>query len=112
MMIVVLKWRVKPGEREELTRSVHRMVSLTGSETGCLSCQVFNGSEDENSFTLVEEWENMADLDRHIHKGTFKTLFHLRNFMDGPPDFKVIPVSTRVRQDASVESCIRSDWKP
>jgi quinol monooxygenase YgiN len=105
MIIVVLKWQAKSEEREELIRYVQGMLTLTRGEPGCISSNVFRSSEDENAFTLVEEWENGADLDRHIHRGTFKTLFRIRTLMDGPPDVKIIPVSTRVGQDARPVSC-------
>jgi len=47
---------------------------LIGKDEGRLSLKAFQDFEDANSFSLIETWETVDDLDRHIRSGIFVVL--------------------------------------
>jgi quinol monooxygenase YgiN len=71
------------------------MLEPTRVEPGCVSFYLLQDIEDENTFTLVEEWENNADFDSHIRRDSCKKLLSLMDLLSEPPEIKINTVSQR-----------------
>jgi quinol monooxygenase YgiN len=75
------------------------MIESTGNEGSGLSHHVFRDIEDENVFSLIEEWEPREDPDQHIRSAKFRVLLGTKSLLCAPRAFK----STRFP--------IRKEWR-
>ena len=94
MIIATLRLKVRAEKRGEFLRAVRSTLEPTGVEPGCLSCRFYQDIENENAFTLVEEWESQADLERHLRTDTFRMLLFLMDLLTEPPEIKFNAVSS------------------
>jgi quinol monooxygenase YgiN len=69
------------------------MIESTAKERGCLSHHVFRNIEDENVFSLIDEWETREDLDLHIRSAKFGVLLGTKSLLCDPPDVQIHTVS-------------------
>ena len=74
MIIVRIGMNALPENQKEVMQTLLAMIESTGKERGCLSHRVFRDIEDENVFSLIDEWETREDLGgvvnrRHYPKG-------------------------------------------
>jgi quinol monooxygenase YgiN len=75
------------------------MIEPTRAEPGCISYRLYQDVEDENAFTLVEEWESQAVLDDHFRTPHFDRLLEWipSVVIDGPdPKFHEVAVTRGV----------------
>lgn len=74
MIIVQITMKALPEKRKEVLQTLLSMIEAVRLENGCRSYQVFQDIEDENVFTLVEEWETREDLEHHMRSDRFGVL--------------------------------------
>lgn len=74
MIIVQITMKALPEKRKEVLQTLLSMIEAIRQEKGCRSYQVFQDIEDENVFTLVEEWETREDLEHHMRSDRFGVL--------------------------------------
>jgi quinol monooxygenase YgiN len=91
--MATLRMRVRPEKRDGFLKAVRVMLEPTRVEQGCTSFYFCQDIEDDNTFTLVEEWENSADFDKHIRRDSYKKLLALMELLTGPPEIKINKVS-------------------
>lgn len=65
-VIVAVKYRLKPGKREELLTFVADNVLNTRKEPGNLEYTHYPSLEDEQEMFVFEKWEDVKNLDAHI----------------------------------------------
>jgi quinol monooxygenase YgiN len=95
MIIGTLRMTVRPEERDGFLKAIRGMLEPTRVEQGCTSFYFCRDIEDDNTFTLVEEWETSADFDNHIRRDSYKKLLALMELLTGPPEIKINIVSQR-----------------
>ena len=93
MIIVRIAMNALPEKQKELMQTLLSMVESTGKEKGCLSHQVFRDIEEENVFSLIDEWETRADLDQHIRSAKFGVLLGTKSLLCEPPEVQIHTVS-------------------
>ena len=93
MIIVRITMNVLPEKQLEVTQTLLGMIEPTGKETGCLSYAVFCDIEDNNRFSLLEEWETREDLDQHIKSQRFGVLLGSKTLLCEPPKIQINTVS-------------------
>jgi len=93
MIFVTVTMNVLPEKRKELLQTVHPLIALIREEKGCISCRLFKDDEDENSFALIEEWENQEDLDNHLRSDRFGVLLGAKSLLREPHEIKINTVS-------------------
>jgi quinol monooxygenase YgiN len=76
------------------------MVESTGKEGGCLSHHVLRDIEDENIFSLIDEWETREDLDQHTRSAKFGVLLGTKSLLCEPPNIQICTVSNSERMPA------------
>jgi quinol monooxygenase YgiN len=74
MIIAKIIMNVLPEKRKEVLQTLLSMIKGIRREKGCRSYQVFQDIEDENAFSLVQEWETREDLEHHIRSDRFSVL--------------------------------------
>ena len=98
MIILVLRMTVQPDKRDEYLRSMQVTMALTSREPGCIHCYMYESDKDENTFTLVQEWESGVHLDWYVHRNTFKSLLRSRELASGRPHVNIFPAFMKMRR--------------
>ncbi|MDH3724072.1 MAG: antibiotic biosynthesis monooxygenase [Desulfobacterales bacterium] len=100
MIIVRIGLIPLPEKQKEVMQTLLSMIESTGKERGCLSHHVFRDIEDENVFSLIEEWETREDLDQHIRSAKFGVLLGTKSLLCEPPNIQIHTVSNSERMAA------------
>ena len=93
MMVLTLRMKVRPGNRDELLQVVRRMLEPTRVEQGCLGFHFYQDIEDRNAFTFLEEWESTDDLESHMCTESFRKLLAVMDLLIEPPKLHIHTVS-------------------
>jgi quinol monooxygenase YgiN len=72
MIIVTLHLKVAPEQRLNIIKTIHAMIGPTSAQSGCLHCELFNSTQNDDSLLLLEKWQSREDLDRHIKSEEFR----------------------------------------
>lgn len=66
MIVVIAKFRVKPGKKAELLAVAEELIAATRQEAGCISYSLLEDPYIEDSLTFLEEWVDKAALQSHF----------------------------------------------
>ena len=89
MIGIKMKLLVQPEMRDRLLSVVRGMLSAIRQTRGCVSCQFYENIENENSFTLVEEWKSQQDMESHLYSDAFVTFLVMMFELLEPPDIQL-----------------------
>ena len=84
MTLVIIRMKVLPEKRMEMSQTI---VSLTGSirtEKGCKRCDFCQSMEDENRLFLLEEWDTEENLVSYLKSARFRVLRGAMNLLKEP----------------------------
>jgi quinol monooxygenase YgiN len=93
VIIVRIAMTALPEKQKELMQTLLSMIESTEEERGCLSHHVFRDIEDENVFSLIDEWETREDLIQHIMSAKFGVLLGTKSLLCEPPTIQIHTVS-------------------
>ena len=93
MIIVRIAMNALPENQKEVMQTLLSMIESTEKERGCLSHHVFRNIEDENVFSLIEEWQTREDLNDHIKSDRFSVLLGTKSLLCEPPKIHIHTVS-------------------
>jgi quinol monooxygenase YgiN len=93
VIIVGIKMNVRLEKRTEVMQTLLSLIEPTENERGCLSCHVFRDIEDQNVFSLIEEWETRQDLDDHIRSDRFSVLLGTKSLLSEPQQIEIHTIS-------------------
>ncbi len=100
MMVLILRMKVRPGNRDELLQVIRRMLEPTRVEQGCLGFRFYQDIEDGNAYTFIEEWESREDLEVHFLTESYRELLAVMDLLLAePPQLDIHTVS----QTAGIE---------
>ena len=100
VIIVRIAMYSLPEKQKEVMQTLLSMIESTRKEKGCLSHQVLRDIEDENVFSLLDEWETREDLDRHIMSAKFGVLLGTKSLLCEPLKIQIFTVSDSERIEA------------
>jgi len=93
VIIVRIAMNALPENQKEVMQTLLSMIESTEKERGCLSHHVFRNIEDENVFSLIEEWQTREDLNDHIKSDRFSVLLGTKSLLCEPPQIQIHTVS-------------------
>ena len=93
MIIVRIAMYSLPEKQKEVMQTLLSMAESTVKEKGCLSHQVLRDIEDENVFSLLDEWETREDLDQYIRSAKFGVMLGTKSLLCEPPNIQIHTVS-------------------
>jgi quinol monooxygenase YgiN len=93
VIIVGIKMNVRLEKWTEVMQTLLSLIEPTENERGCLSCHVFRDIEDQNVFSLIEEWETRQDLDDHIRSDRFSVLLGTKSLLSEPQQIEIHTIS-------------------
>ena len=100
MIIVWITMNALPEKQKEVMQTLLSMIESTAKERGCLSHRVLRAIEDENVFSLIDEWEIREDLNQHIRSAKFGVLLGTKSLLCEPPNIQIHTVSNSERTAA------------
>ncbi|HSB05244.1 MAG TPA: antibiotic biosynthesis monooxygenase family protein [Thermodesulfobacteriota bacterium] len=74
MILVILRMKVLPEKRMELSQTIALLIVSIRTEKGCNRCDFCQSNEDENRLFLLEEWDTQEDFKEHLKSRRFKVL--------------------------------------
>ena len=93
MIIVRIAMNALPEKQKEVMQTLLSMSASTKKERGCLSHHVLRDIEDENVFSLIDEWETRQDLDHHMRSEIFSVLLGTKSLLCEPLKIQIFTVS-------------------
>jgi quinol monooxygenase YgiN len=76
----------QPSQREELVRSIYRLIESSRLDSGCLDCRLYSDVANPDAITLVEEWATQPDMERRLRSTAYGQLLQLLEVSREPPE--------------------------
>ena len=84
MIPVIIRMKVLPEKRMELSQTIVLLIGSIRTEKGCRRCDFCQSIEDENRLFLLEEWDTRVNLMNHLKSRRFKVLRGAMNLLREP----------------------------
>jgi quinol monooxygenase YgiN len=84
MIPVILRMKVLPEKRMELSQTIVLLIGSIRTEKGCNRCDFCQSIEDENRLFLLEEWDTPENLMSHLKSERFRVLRGAMNLLREP----------------------------
>jgi quinol monooxygenase YgiN len=93
VVIIRITMNALMEKRTEVLQTLLSMIVPTENERGCQSCQIFRGIEDQNIFSLIEQWASRENLNDHIKSDRFSVLLGTKSLLFEPPQIEIYTIS-------------------
>jgi quinol monooxygenase YgiN len=84
MILAIIRMKVLPEKRLELSQTVASLISSIRMEKGCNRYDFYQSTEDENELLLLEEWDTQENLMSHLKSERFRVLRGAMNLLREP----------------------------
>jgi quinol monooxygenase YgiN len=84
MIPVIIRMKVLPEKRMELSQTIVLLIGSIRTEKGCNRCDFCQSIEDENRLFLLEEWDTQENLKGHLKSERFRVLRGAMNLLREP----------------------------
>jgi len=84
MIPVIIRMKVLPEKRMELSQTIASLIGSIRTEKGCNRCDFCQSIEDENRLFLLEEWDTQENLMTHLKSERFRVLRGAMNLLREP----------------------------
>lgn len=74
MIKITAKHTVKENCADELIKVLKELVAKSRLEEGCISYNLYKDIDNEDTYTIIEEWHDIKSLHNHFQTAHFKTL--------------------------------------
>jgi quinol monooxygenase YgiN len=95
MIVVIGRVRTDTEKRDDLIRVAQAVAAASRVEAGCVSYRLYEDTELDNEFVIVEEWDSMGALQQHFATS------HVAEFMQAVPATLVAPPDVKFHTIAS-----------
>ncbi len=99
MIMVIIHFKVPAEKRKELSQTIFSLLSSIRGQKGCVRCDFFHRTEEENFFCLLEEWDAQKNLDLHYGSESFKILRGAMNLLEKPSEiitYQCLPLTEKI----------------
>ena len=72
MVITILQLKAAPEKRLNIIKTIHAMIGPTKAQSGCLHCELFSSTQNDDKLILLEKWESQGTLNQHIKSEEFR----------------------------------------
>lgn len=94
MIILVLKLKVSPSDRKNVISVYDTIAGSTSVKPGCKMVKLESDVHDDDDLILIEEWEAMSDLERHIASDEFRKIMAIMDMAVETPEISFHTVSS------------------
>ena len=88
-----MKMIAKPEKCLEIRQSLSALVDPIRKEKGCMSHDIFQDIENENSFSLIQMWQTQEDMDDFMRSDLFDVMIGTRHLLSRPSECMVNEVT-------------------
>ncbi|MCB2313861.1 antibiotic biosynthesis monooxygenase [Clostridium tagluense] len=74
MITIVAKNSIKQGKTEEFKLLAEKLINESRKESGCISYNLYEDSNNCNILTFIEEWENSEAINIHNNSEHFTSI--------------------------------------
>jgi quinol monooxygenase YgiN len=85
MILAIVRIVAPPTRRNDVVQILRSLVGPTQVEPGCLSCGLYQGLEDANTLTFMEEWHTQEDFERHLRSEAYRKLLEVMELASEAP---------------------------
>jgi quinol monooxygenase YgiN len=89
MIIVKIKMNALSEKRKEVLQTLLSTIEAIRQEKGCRRYQIFQNIENENVFSLVQEWETREDMEHHMKSDRFSVLLGTKILLNEQQDIQI-----------------------
>ena len=72
MVITIMHLKTAPENRMNILKTIHTMLGPTNAQPGCLHCELFGSTQNDDQLLLLEKWDSQESLDQHIKSDEFR----------------------------------------
>jgi quinol monooxygenase YgiN len=94
MILVIIRMKVFPEKRKELSQTISLLTGVLRTEKGCLRCDFYRSMGDENQLCILEEWDTRGNLNSHLKSERFRVLRGAMNLLQEPSEMVFHTVAT------------------
>jgi quinol monooxygenase YgiN len=94
MIVFILSMKVSPSERKEVVSIFDTIAGSTSVKPGCKKVRLYSDVDNDDELLLIEEWETVPDLERHIASDEFRKIMAIMDLAIAPPDIAFNTVSS------------------
>ncbi len=80
-------------KKKEILQTLISVLETAENERGNLSYNIFSDIEDSNLFSLISEWDNRHDLNRHMRSDRFSVLLGTKSLLSEPLKMQILTVA-------------------
>jgi quinol monooxygenase YgiN len=84
MILIIIRMKVFPEKRKELSQTIASLSGSIRTEKGCNRCEFCQSMEDENRIFLLEEWDTQENFKDHLRSRHFKVFRGAMNLLREP----------------------------
>ncbi|MDD3847243.1 MAG: antibiotic biosynthesis monooxygenase [Syntrophorhabdaceae bacterium] len=84
MILLIIRMKVLPEKRMELSQTIASLILAIRTEKGCERCDFCQSMEDENELCLLGEWDTQENLKGHLESEHFRVLRGALNLVKEP----------------------------
>jgi quinol monooxygenase YgiN len=93
MILVIIRMRVFPEKKLELSQTIGLLSGSVRMEKGCRRYDLCQNVEKENELCLLEEWDTRESLMNHLRSEHFRVLRGAMSFLQEPYEMMFHTVS-------------------
>jgi len=94
MTIVTLHLKVTPAKRLNVLKTIHSMIGPTSVQSGCLCCNFYSSTQNDDELILIQKWESHEKLERHIRSDEFRKILAAMETVIEPPEITFLTVAS------------------
>jgi quinol monooxygenase YgiN len=94
MILTIIEMNARPAKRKELSQTLHAIIQQIRNVKGCTKCSACQDIENENIFSLIEEWETKEHINSHLRSELFTVLLGAKNLLSKPLETSFRKVSS------------------
>jgi quinol monooxygenase YgiN len=98
--MIIINMKVSAEKRKELSQTIFSLFSSIRGQKGCVRCDFFCRTEEENFFCLLEEWDAQKNLDLYYESESFKILRGAMNLLEEPGEiitYQCLPPAEKIK---------------
>lgn len=73
-LTIIARFKAKPGMEAQVKKDLIDMIAPSRAESGCITYDLHQDTQDPSVFVLYEIWQNQASLDFHLETPYFKRI--------------------------------------
>lgn len=85
MIIHLFHVKVFPRDRANAVNTIRSIIGITKAKRECITCSLYNHTENDDELLLIEKWENREALETHIRSQQYDNILAVMELAIEPP---------------------------